>query len=160
MPTQDSTRVRQAEPKSKAEQDTQTARRGYGADVNKAPVNEVKAEKASEASDDADAKALKAEQAKADETAKARKDHGSVTKLPKTPQEISAEGTKVALSGSLDAGGNLPPAEERFGEQPLKRVWAIDTDVNTNRRNDADPLQGDFVSSDPELVAAKVGGLR
>jgi hypothetical protein len=154
MPTQDSTKVRQAEPKSKAEQETETARRGYGANAPDAQANDAEA-KATEKEAASEAKATQEAAKATQEAAKARKDHGSITKLPKTPQEIAAEGTKVALSGSLDAGGNLPPNDQSDAEKPLRRVWALDTDVNTNRRNDADPLQGDFVTSDPELAAPK-----
>ena len=80
---------------------------------------------------------------------------GDVTILPKTPKEIAQQGTKIARAGSLDAGGN-PPEDAPTGELPLVRIWALDTDVNTNRRvTDADPLRGDAVTSDPTLLGVR-----
>jgi hypothetical protein len=75
-------------------------------------------------------------------------DPGEVTVLPKTPQEIAEQGTAISASGSLDAGGNVPLPEGRRGQPPLTRVWATDTDPNTNKRFGFDPLQQDVVTGD------------
>jgi hypothetical protein len=72
---------------------------------------------------------------------------GGMVKLPKTPDEIAAQATKLGNSGDHATGGNETVAGN-LGYQAeatpaSKRHWALDTDVNTAHRNDFDPLKPD-----------------
>jgi hypothetical protein len=72
---------------------------------------------------------------------------GQLVEVPKTPEEIAAQGTKLGASGDHSTGGfNDPfanPGRRPEAAPDMTRVWAMDADHTTNNRHLPDSLKPD-----------------
>ncbi len=69
---------------------------------------------------------------------------GEQVEVPKTPQEIAEQGSKLGADGDYSTGGNVNPPSGGSVDGPVyARVWAMDADQTVGNRHLPDTFKPD-----------------